>query len=61
MAQLIPEKNTCIAHQFWPVQKATGYHPGPVAPPIADGATLVLHNRRVISCYKNRPGSEFQN
>ena len=33
-----------IDHQniFWPGQKATGYHPGPVAPPIADGASFEI-------------------
>ena len=33
---------TCIADQnnFWPGQKATGYHPGPAALPTADGASL---------------------
>ena len=32
----------CIAHQkrIEPRQKATGYHPGQVAPPTADGASL---------------------
>ena len=25
---------------FWTVQKTTGYHQGPVAPPTADGASL---------------------
>ena len=25
---------------FWQLQNATGYHPGPVAPPCADGASL---------------------
>ena len=34
---------TLIAHKkkFGPGQKATGYHPGQVAPPTADGASLL--------------------
>ena len=27
---------------FWLVQYATGYHPGPVAPPGTDGASLIF-------------------
>ena len=43
MAVLIPnEKRLVLLIEiiFWPVQKAAGYHPGPVAPPTADGASL---------------------
>ena len=34
---------TRIAHKnyFWPVQYATGYRPGQVKPPSADGASLM--------------------
>ena len=35
---------------FWPWQKATGHHPGPVAPPTADGASLTLFRIMVLGC-----------
>ena len=33
---------------FWAPQKATGYHPRPVAPPTADGASLVA---KLTNCW----------
>lgn len=35
---------TRIAHEkkLWQVQNTTGYHPGPVLPPSADGSSLCL-------------------
>ena len=40
MALLIPDEKLLIKIIFWPVQKATGYRPGPVAPPTADGSSF---------------------
>ena len=45
MAVLIPDEKwhvLTIKIFFGTVQKATGYHPGPVAPPTADGASLKI-------------------
>ena len=43
MAGLIPDEKCLILlikKYVWLVQYAAGYHPGPVAPPRADGASL---------------------
>ena len=43
MAVLIPDEKCLILQKkkiFWLVQYTAGYHPGPVAPPITDGALL---------------------
>ena len=42
MAVLIPDEKCLILLKkyFWLVQYAAGYHPGPVAPPRTDGASL---------------------
>ena len=44
MAALIPDEKCLISLikiLFWLVQYATGYHPGPVVPPTADGASFI--------------------
>ena len=43
MAVLIPDEEwlvLIIKLFFWTVQKVTSYHPGPLATPTADGASL---------------------
>ena len=49
-------KMTCFDHEiiFWKVQKTTGYHPGPVAPLTADGASLVTTFKGIsLKVYQN--------
>ena len=38
---------TCTAYKKWLVQYTTGYHPGPMAPPRTDGATLTLLSNKL--------------
>ena len=49
MAVLIPDEKWLVLINkiiFWPVQKATGYHPGPVVPPTTDGASFIVTSQQ---------------
>ena len=62
MAVLIPDEKSLvllIKKIFWLVQDAAGYHPGPVAPPRTDGASLgnYFYNNRATKLWCTGGGS----